>query len=155
MTPAPLIVPDPEFLPMAERDLDAVAALEASVQNFPWSRGNFADSLTAGYSAWVCRIGGDLVGFSVVMPAVDEAHLLNLAVCKHRQGQGHGARLLHRAMQNARAGGARRMFLEVRRSNEQAARLYRDLGFAEIAVRKGYYPAVVGREDALVFERAL
>jgi len=35
----------PEFFPMSERDLDAVTALEASLQAFPWSRGNFADSL--------------------------------------------------------------------------------------------------------------
>lgn len=155
MMSAPGVAPDPEYLPMGERDLDAVAALEASVQAFPWSRGNFSDALSAGYSTWLCRVGGDLVGFSVVMQVVDEAHLLNIAVCKHYQGQGYGARLLHRAMQNARASGANNMFLEVRRSNDQAARLYRDFGFAEIAVRKGYYPAVTGREDALIFERAL
>ena len=148
-------LPEAEFFPMNERDLDAVAALEASVQAFPWSRGNFADSLASGYSVWVCRIGGDLVGFSVVMTVIDEAHLLNIAVGKRYQGRGYGARLLRNAMHVAKLAGAARLFLEVRVSNQRAADLYRHFGFRQIALRKGYYPAVVGREDALIFERDL
>lgn len=134
-----------EFFPMNERDLDAVAALEASLQVFPWSRGNFADSLESGYSVWVLRVGGDLIGFSVVMSVLDEAHLLNIGVCKRYQGQGYGARLLRHAMECARLGGATKLFLEVRPSNERAVDLYRHFGFQQIALRKGYYPAVVGR----------
>jgi ribosomal-protein-alanine N-acetyltransferase len=100
-----------EMFPMNERDLDTVTALERSVQAFPWSRGNFADSLVAGYSVWVCRIGGDLVGFSIVMMGVEEAHLLNVAVCKRYQGKGYGARLLRHAMEQARLNGATRLLL--------------------------------------------
>lgn len=144
-----------EMLPMNERDLDAVSALEGSVQAFPWSRGNFADSLAAGHCVWVCRIGGELVGFSVVMIVIDEAHLLNVAVCPRFQGQGFGARLLRHAMEEARAHGANRLFLEVRPSNAAAVRLYRHFGFTQIGLRKAYYPAAEGREDALVFEKEL
>ena len=144
-----------EFFPMNERDLDGVAALEASLQVFPWSRGNFADSLTAGYSVWVLRLGGDLVGFSVVMSVLDEAHLLNIGVAACYQGQGYGARLLRHAMECARLGGAQKLFLEVRPSNERAVDLYRHFGFRRIGVRKGYYPAVAGREDALIFDKEL
>lgn len=144
-----------EFFPMNDRDLDAVAALEASLQTFPWSRGNFADSLAAGYSTWVLRLGGDLVGFSVVMQVIDEAHLLNIGVCRRYQGQGYGARLLRHAMERSRLGGARQLFLEVRPSNERAVDLYRHFGFNQIGLRKGYYPAVVGREDALIFDKEL
>lgn len=144
-----------EFFPMNERDLDQVAALEAALQVFPWSRGNFADSLTAGYSAWVCRIGGELVGFSVVMSVIDEAHLLNIGVGERFQGRGYGARLLRNAMQAAQLGGATKLFLEVRPSNERAVDLYRHFGFRQIGLRKGYYPAVVGREDALIFDKEL
>ncbi|MBF1164396.1 MAG: ribosomal protein S18-alanine N-acetyltransferase [Dechloromonas agitata] len=140
---------------MNERDLDAVAALEASLQVFPWSRGNFADSLQSGYSAWVLRLGGDLIGFSVVMSVLDEAHLLNIGVGKRYQGQGYGARLLRHAMECARLGGADRLFLEVRPSNERAVDLYRHFGFRQIGLRKGYYPAVTGREDALIFDKEL
>ncbi|WP_412480238.1 ribosomal protein S18-alanine N-acetyltransferase [Azonexus sp. IMCC34839] len=140
---------------MNPRDLDSVAALEASLQVFPWSRGNFADSLEAGHSVWVLRIGGELVGFSVVMSVLDEAHLLNIGVAKRFQGLGYGARLLRHAMESARLGGAAKLFLEVRPSNEQAVSLYRHFGFRQIGLRKGYYPAIVGREDALIFDREL
>ncbi len=144
-----------EFFPMNERDLDEVAALEASLQAFPWSRGNFADSLTAGYSVWVCRQGGELIGFSVVMSVIDEAHLLNIGVAARHHGQGYGARLLRNAMQAARLGGATKLFLEVRPSNERAVELYRHFGFQQIGLRKGYYPAAIGREDALIFDKEL
>lgn len=140
---------------MNERDLDAVASLEASLQTFPWSRGNFADSLTAGYSVWVLRLGGDLIGFSVLMSVIDEAHLLNIGVGKRYQGQGYGARLLRHAMECARQGGARTLFLEVRPSNDKAVELYRHFGFRQIGLRKGYYPAVLGREDGLIFDKEL
>ncbi len=145
----------PEFFPMNERDLDTVVALEASVQAFPWTHGHFADSLKAGYSVWVCRLGGDLVGFSIVMSVIDEAHLLNIAVSPRYQGQGYGARLLRRLMENAAAHGAVKLFLEVRPSNGKAVALYRHFGFREIGRRKNYYPALDGREDALIFDKEL
>jgi len=140
---------------MNEHDLDAVAALEASLQPFPWSRGNFADSLVAGYSVWVLRLGGELIGFSVVMRVIDEAHLLTIGICKRYQGQGYGARMLRHVMDCARLGGASKLFLEVRPSNEQAVELYRHFGFHQIGLRKGYYPAEEGREDALIFDKEL
>lgn len=144
-----------EFFPMSGRDLDEVARLEAELQAFPWTRGNFADSLAAGHSVWVVRIGGELVGFSVVMAVLDEAHLLNIGIAPRYQGRGFGARLLRNAMACARLGGACQMFLEVRPSNARAVDLYRHFGFREIGQRKGYYPAAIGREDALIFDREL
>ncbi|MCL2344540.1 MAG: ribosomal protein S18-alanine N-acetyltransferase [Desulfobulbus sp.] len=144
-----------ESFPMNERDLDAVAALEASLQAFPWSRGHFADALAAGYSAWVLRRGGELLGFSVVMQVIDEAHLLNIGIAIPHQGRGHGARLLRQVMERASLTGATRLFLEVRPSNESAVKLYRHFGFRQIGQRKDYYPAVTGREDALVFDKEL
>ena len=144
-----------EFFPMNERDLDAVAALEASLQVFPWSRGNFADSLAVGHSVWVLRLGGDLIGFSVVMAVIDEGHLLNIGVCERYQGQGYGARLLRHAMETARQNGVCKLFLEVRPSNERAVALYQHFGFRKIGLRKDYYPAVMGREDGLVFDKEL
>jgi len=89
------------------------------------------------------------------MSVLDEAHLLNIGVAKRFQGQGYGARMLRHAMECARLGGAAKLFLEVRPSNEQAVSLYRHFGFRQIGLRKGYYPAIVGREDALIFDREL
>lgn len=144
-----------EFFPMNEHDLDAVAALESSIQAFPWSRGHFADSLRAGHSVWVCRLGGDLVGFSVIMCVLDEAHLLNIGVSQRYQGLGYGARMLRHVMHNAKQYGAQKIFLEVRPSNQRAVELYRHFGFNQIGLRRSYYPAEVGREDGLVFDKEL
>lgn len=150
---ASMLIPD--FAPMGERDLPAVAALEASVQPFPWSQGHFDDSLKAGHSCWICRVGGDLVAFSVVMPALDEAHLLNIGVSTACQGRGLGARMMLQSMAVSLSNGATSMYLEVRPSNLRALKLYRQLGFAEIGLRRAYYPAQVGREDGLVFKKEL
>lgn len=150
-----VLAPRIEMLPMNANDLDGVLAIENAVYPFPWTRGNFADSLAAGYSAWVCRIGGELVGYAVIMMVLDEAHLLNISVDQSRHGMGFGARLLRHAMSVARTLGARMLLLEVRPSNERALQLYKHFGFVRIGVRKAYYPAHDGREDALVLTHAL
>ena len=147
--------PQFELLPMRTFDLDEVLAVEYSVYAYPWGRGNFADSMSSGYSCWVCRVAEELIGYFVVMLAVDEAHLLNIAIASKRQGLGYGARLLREAMRVAQASGGTMMLLEVRPSNESALRLYRHFGFKQIGVRKGYYPAANGREDALVLTHDL
>jgi ribosomal-protein-alanine N-acetyltransferase len=140
---------------MTVDDLPAVSALEASLQAFPWAPGNFADSLAQGHVAEVCRLGHELIGFSVVMAVLDEAHLLDIGVARGHQGQGLGFRLLERAIDRARHDGATRMLLEVRAANEPAIAFYRRFGFSQIGLRRGYYPATIGREDALVFDKDL
>ena len=150
-----VLAPRIEMLPMNARDLDEIVAIEDTVYQYPWTRGNFSDSLAAGYSSWVCRVGGELIGYAVVMMAVDEAHLLNISVDKRRQGMGFGARLLRHAMSVAHTLGARSLLLEVRPSNERALELYRHFGFVRIGLRKGYYPAHEGREDAMVLVHTL
>ena len=150
-----VLAPRIEMLPMNANDLDGVLAIENAVYPFPWTRGNFADSLAAGYSAWVCRIGGELVGYAVIMMVLDEAHLLNISVDQSRHGMGFGARLLRHAMSVAPTLRARMLLLEVRPSNERALQLYKHFGFVRIGVRKAYYPAHEGREDALVLTHAL
>jgi ribosomal-protein-alanine N-acetyltransferase len=140
---------------MTADDLVAVSALEASLQAFPWSLENFADSLAQGHVAEVCRLGEELIGFSVVMAVLDEAHLLTIGVTRGHQGLGWGASLLQRAIDRARNDGATRMLLEVRAANEPAIAFYRRFGFSQIGLRRGYYQATIGREDALVFDKDL
>lgn len=144
-----------ELLPMRPGDLDEVLAIELRVCPFPWGRTNFTDSMASGYSCWVCRVGPELVGYLVVMLAVDDAHLLTIGVAESRQRQGFGARLLRHAMGVGLAGGAKTLLLEVRPSNAKALAMYRQFGFQQIGVRRGYYPADGGREDALVLTHAL
>ena len=89
-----VLEPRLEMEPMGTGDIDEVLAIEFSVCPFPWGRGNFVDSLSSGYSCWVCRLDGELVGYFVLMMAVDEAHLLTISVAPKRQKLGFGARLL-------------------------------------------------------------
>ncbi|HSA89788.1 MAG TPA: ribosomal protein S18-alanine N-acetyltransferase [Burkholderiales bacterium] len=135
---------------MAERDLDEVMAIESVLYSHPWTRGNFADSLRAGYECRVLRVGPQLAGYFVLMAAAAEAHLLNLSIAAAHQRAGHGTALLAQAAELAGKLGARSLFLEVRPSNRGAQALYTRFGFRSVAVRRGYYPAHTGREDALV-----
>lgn len=142
--------------PMTVRDVDAVAAVEATAYGFPWSRGNFVDSLAAGYLAEVLD-GGDagLLGYFVAMPGVDELHLLNITVAPAWQGRGLGSELLDAVRRHAVDRGFAQLWLEVREGNHRARALYRRRGFAEVGLRRGYYPAAGGREDAVVMSLAL
>ncbi len=145
----------PQLAPMGEGDLDAVLAIEQAVYTHPWTRGNFADSLRSGTQCCTWRLGGELVGYFVLLAAAGEAHLLNLSIAEGRWRRGHGAALLREAMRVAREYGARDIFLEVRPSNRAGQALYERYGFRKTALRRGYYPAQGGREDALVLSCAL
>jgi ribosomal-protein-alanine N-acetyltransferase len=145
----------PLLAAMREQDLGEVMAIEEAIYSHPWTRGNFADSLVAGYECRTLRLDAELLGYFIVMIAAGEAHLLNLSVAPAWQRKSHGSGLLREAAAIARSRGARSMFLEVRPSNAGAQALYTRFGFRRIAVRRGYYPAHAGREDALVLTLAL
>ena len=147
---AAVLAPRLDFAPMRDADVDEVVAAEQRSYEFPWTRGNFVDSLKAGHSMWLCREAGALIGHAVWMMAVDEAHLLNITIVPERQRRGLGGELLRHVFDAARGHGATRMLLEVRPSNAPAQALYRSFGFAPIGRRKGYYPGHGSREDAIV-----
>jgi ribosomal-protein-alanine N-acetyltransferase len=140
----------PELAPMRESDLDEVMAIESAIYTHPWTRGNFLDSVRAGYACMTWRAGGALVGYFVLTAGAGEAHLLNLSIAQRSQRSGHGRTLLREAIGAARRLGAKQLFLEVRPSNQPAQALYKRFGFRKVAVRRDYYPAHSGREDALV-----
>ena len=144
--------PKLEFAPMRETDVDVVAAIEQRAHPFPWTRGNFVDSLKAGHSAWVLRDGGVPVGYGVLMMTVDDAELLDITVAPECQRRGLGGLLLGHLCDVARSHGGVRMFLEVRAGNDAGLALYRRSGFAEIGRRSAYYQ---GKEDAIVMAREL
>lgn len=139
-----------ELRPMVGADLPAVMAIETGVYPFPWTPGNFRDALAAGYSCWICVRDCEPIGYAVLMFAADEAHLLNLSIAAAFQRQGYGSLLLRRLCEFARAHGARLMILEVRPSNAAGQRLYEHHGFQRVGLRREYYPAHGGREDALI-----
>ena len=141
---------------MALRDLDAVVAVEARAYSWPWSRGNFIDTLAAGHIAEVLEDrDAALLGYFVAMTGVDELHLLNVTVAPEWQGRGHGSALLEAVIEHGRQLGLAALWLEVRLSNHRARALYARRGFAEVGLRRAYYPAAGGREDAVVMRLAL
>ena len=145
----------PRLVPMGPADLGQVMEIENDIYEFPWTRGNFNDSMSSGYSCWAFVDGSQMIGYCVVMLAADEAHLLNLSIARSWQGRGYGRALLEHAMQMIHEHGAQSMLLEVRPSNAVGRHLYQKAGFAQVGLRKGYYPALRGREDALVLRRKL
>jgi len=138
--------------PMTTAHLDAVMAIEAAAYAFPWTRGNFIDSLAAAYPARVL-LGAQrqLLGYFIVMPGFEEMHLLNITVAPSEQGRGHARCMVDALIPLCHEHAARELWLEVRDSNERARAMYQRLGFTAVGVRKGYYPAPFGRrEDAVV-----
>ena len=150
-----VLKPSAVLAPMREQDLAGVMAIESALYTHPWTRGNFADSLRAGYECRSYRVQGELIGYFVLLAAAGEAHLLNLSIAEAHQRRGYGTTLLNEATALARKLGAKDLFLEVRPSNRGAQELYYRYGFRKIAVRRDYYPARSGREDALVLSLAL
>ncbi len=142
---------------MSVADLDAVLNIENSVYEFPWTRGNFIDSLAAGYSARTLRLAdGALCAYCVTMAGVQETHLLNLTVAPGLQHRGLARSLLDELVAHSRAAGALWLWLEVRESNQRALEVYRRYGFAKVGKRRAYYPAATGRrEDACVMRLTL
>lgn len=145
----------PRYRHMTAADLDAVVAIEGAVYPHPWTRGNFSDSLAAGYHCWIVECGGEIVGYTVVMTGAGEAHLLNLSVAVSWQRRGIGRAALGFVKQLARDYGASRILLEVRPSNVPAIALYSAQGFSTIGRRRGYYPDGSAREDAVVMQLEL
>ncbi|MDQ2733957.1 MAG: ribosomal protein S18-alanine N-acetyltransferase [Pseudomonadota bacterium] len=143
--------------PMTVAALDGVVALETLVYPFPWSRGNFVDTLVAGYAAWTLTgSSGELIGYCIAMRGVEEMHLLNITVAPPSRRRGHARRMLGELVRLCRSEDARRLWLEVRESNAEARATYVRLGFSHVGVRKGYYPAPEGRrEDAVVMSLAI
>ncbi len=135
---------------MMREDVEAVFAIEQAVQRFPWTRGNFTDALDSGY---LCRVDeaedGGIRGYAILMPGVEEAELLNIGVAGAGQRKGLGRAMLAAMLEMAREKNLRRVFLEVRPSNEAAIALYRSAGFRETGVRRGYYKNAGGNEDAV------
>ncbi len=140
---------------MAPEDLDRVIENETRSYAFPWTRGVFSDCLKSRHECWVAVREGDLIGHGVLSIGANEAHLLNVCVRRDQQGNGLGRQIVVHMIDRAERRGATVVYLEVRPSNRVASALYASLGFREIGLRKDYYPAELGSEDARVLALSL
>lgn len=148
---------DLRLRPMTANDVPAVLRIERAGQPVPWTEGMVRDCLRADYWNTVAEDpGGEVVAFAILSSGGGDAHVLNIVVDPGRRRQGIARRLLDALMDAARERASDQLFLEVRAGNTAAITLYQDLGFAEVALRRGYYPQPGGgREDAIIMARAL
>lgn len=145
----------PEVREMTLEDVQDVILIEREIFLFPWSIGNFSDSVKAGY---VCRVivkENTILGYGIMMMSPEEGHILTLGIGVDWQKQGLGKVMIDYFSDHARINNAKSILLDVRESNERAIRLYKKMGFEHIAVRKDYYPTMSGRENALVMKLIL
>ena len=140
---------------MHEFDVPVVVAIERAAYQFPWSEGIFRDCLRVGYVCRVIDAGGQSAGYGIMSAGAGEAHILNVCVRDEFRGRGFARKVMLYLLDRARAAGLHEAFLEVRPSNTAAAKLYSSLGFEQMGVRRGYYQATAGREDAAVLRRIL
>lgn len=147
--------PDPVFRPADVTDLDAIMSIELRVYPFPWTKRIFADCIRVGYSCEVVQVGQEIAGYAIMSMGANEAHLLNICIAPEWQSQGIGRELLEHILTIAEQHEVDTVFLEVRPSNRHAVALYEKMGFNVIGTRKDYYPAKNGREDAIIFARAI
>jgi len=143
------------FRAMSYADLAAVMAIERQSYPFPWSETIFRDCIRVGYRCRLLEIHSRLESYAVMSIGADEAHLLNLCVRPESQRRGLARWMLEHLLEWAGANTVKTVFLEVRPSNERAIALYHAAGFCEIGLRKGYYPATRGREDAVAMAKEL
>ena len=148
-------MPEVQIRPLMEIDLPEVAAIEQQSYTFPWSENIFRDCLRVGYTCRALDLAGQIIGYGVMSLGAGEAHILNVCVREQFRSVGFGRRLLEHLLERAAAAGVAEAFLEVRPSNLSAIRLYQHLGFEQIGIRRGYYQAPDGREDAIVLKREL
>ena len=138
---------------MQAADVEAVAKIERSVQSHPWTLKQFEDAVTA-YQSTVIEVQGQVAGFCILQPVLDEANLLLMAIDPAQQGQGLGYQLLEASVAMLKNNPVQ-IFLEVRESNQAAIKLYEKSGFHQIDLRKNYYPNSNGsREHAIIMVKA-
>lgn len=142
-----------EVRTMHYTDLKEVIAIETKAYPHPWTLGIFRDCLRVGYSAWVVTLDRRVIGYGIVMLSPGEAHILNICIDPDYQGKGLGRYLLRHLIKKSTQSDIDMVLLEVRRTNEMAQRLYLSEGFHELGVRKAYYPADEGREDAIILAK--
>lgn len=140
---------------MCAADVPAVCAIERHSFSNPWTAHTFHSLL--GQPGWSLRVVDDAAGqvraYAAYWWVGEEAELASIAVREEDRGHGLGGALLDQILASARTDGVLRMYLELRRSNHAAARLYASRGFELVGVRADYYEKP--KEDARVLVKTL
>ena len=143
------------FASMRLSDLDEVMTIEKKSYPIGWSKSVMRDCIKSDYHCIVLNINTKVIGFGIVMTALDEAHLLNMCVDSDFQGKGYGRKLLKYLENICIYNHCKVFLLEVRESSPVAQSLYKSCGFEQIGLRKNYYKKLNGREHAIVMNKSL
>ena len=138
---------------MEPRDTWDAARIEKENFSRPWSRESFESSAFREDTLYLtAELEGQVVGYAGMWISLDEGEITNVSVDSKWQGQGIGRLLLEKLLDWAEKAGATSCILEVRESNVRAIRLYEDMGFVPLGVRKNFYESPV--EDGIVMGRS-
>jgi len=130
-------------------DVSAVLIIEKASFATPWSEILFMNEIFKPRSLpKAAVIGEKIAGYICANYVLDEGHILNLTVHPDYRKQGIASQLVHYMIDLLNEEGCRTIYLEVRRSNEAALRMYAKAGFRIISARKAYYTLPV--EDAVI-----
>lgn len=136
--------------PLTTAHLPLISQIENRSHAFPWTDKILESNFGQRYFNYLLMEGDTVIGYYFANQVAGEASLLNLAIAPEFQGKGYGKLLLEHLIENCKKQDLFQLWLEVRESNMAAYHLYLNLGFNEVDRRVGYYPAVVGREDAIM-----
>jgi len=141
-----------KFTPIIPTDINELMPIESACHSHPWNEKTFATCIGGRYFGEKLSEPLSIVGFYIGEFVIDEATLMDICVKPSEQGKGLGKQLLNQFLQQAKAKGALKIWLEVRAKNISAQMLYMNAGFIEISRRTGYYPSSsgFGYEDAIV-----
>ncbi|AYA39336.1 ribosomal protein S18-alanine N-acetyltransferase [Xenorhabdus nematophila] len=131
-------------------DLPLAFQIEQASHAFPWSDKTFYSNQGERYLNYKITLNDRIVGFAITQYVMDEATLFNIAIHPEHQSRGYGRELLTHLINILPEKQINTLWLEVRRSNQSAIRLYEDMGFNEVSIRKNYYPTAAGKEDAII-----
>lgn len=150
-----VLKPEPRLRPMREIDIETIIEIEHSAYDFPWTAGIFHDCLRVGYSCWILTQHNPVDSYGIMTIGAGECHILNVCVRPVLQNAGLGRFMMEHLLELAGEYKADTAFLEVRPTNRSAIHLYESMGFNQVGVRRDYYPAEQGREDALILAKTL
>lgn len=139
-----------KITPMGLADINTVTQIEVKSHTHPWSEKVFLSNFGQRYFNHIILLNDEVIGYFVASAVAGEVTLMNIAISPEKQGQGAGCALLQFLLDYSRENNQQEIWLEVRSSNQSAIHIYQKLGFAEVDIRKAYYPSDNGREDAII-----
>ena len=138
---------------MGLNDLEEAYKIELEVNPSPWKYETFLSSFEVGHKGLICKNDNQMIGFIIFSPITPEAHILSISVRNEMQSKGIGTLLLKSMLDQCKVMNYKKIFLEVRVSNEKAINFYEKFGFSKDAIRNNYYTDNL--EDALLMSLSI